>query len=198
MLGMHGTAYANKAICEADLIFNVGSRFDDPDRGAGGEDEGLALVEFEQCVHDGVGVRPGAGGLAERGVDDQFVGVLADFEDILEHAQQGLRTPTAGAQLVAALSEVGGARAGENSRANECSGVGNGGLRWLLPLLVQEDPDQDRTSGDGRFKGSTPAGRRERSGGVVTSATHGTAGATTTHCSATHAATTVVVHSPPP
>ena len=29
MLGMHGTAYANKAICEADLILNVGSRFDD-------------------------------------------------------------------------------------------------------------------------------------------------------------------------
>jgi acetolactate synthase-1/2/3 large subunit len=29
MLGMHGTAYANKAICECDLILNVGSRFDD-------------------------------------------------------------------------------------------------------------------------------------------------------------------------
>lgn len=29
MLGMHGTAYANKAMCEADLIFNIGSRFDD-------------------------------------------------------------------------------------------------------------------------------------------------------------------------
>lgn len=29
MIGMHGTAYANKAICDADLIFNVGSRFDD-------------------------------------------------------------------------------------------------------------------------------------------------------------------------
>ena len=29
MLGMHGTAYANKAICECDLIINVGSRFDD-------------------------------------------------------------------------------------------------------------------------------------------------------------------------
>ncbi len=29
MLGMHGTAYANKAIEEADLILNVGSRFDD-------------------------------------------------------------------------------------------------------------------------------------------------------------------------
>ena len=30
MIGMHGTAYANKAICECDLIFNIGSRFDDP------------------------------------------------------------------------------------------------------------------------------------------------------------------------
>ena len=29
MIGMHGTAYANKAICECDLIFNIGSRFDD-------------------------------------------------------------------------------------------------------------------------------------------------------------------------
>ncbi|MFT6180577.1 MAG: acetolactate synthase-1/2/3 large subunit [Akkermansiaceae bacterium] len=29
MLGMHGTAYANKAMCECDLLLNVGSRFDD-------------------------------------------------------------------------------------------------------------------------------------------------------------------------
>ncbi len=29
MIGMHGTAYANKAICECDCIINVGSRFDD-------------------------------------------------------------------------------------------------------------------------------------------------------------------------
>ena len=29
MLGMHGTAYANKAMVECDLIFNIGSRFDD-------------------------------------------------------------------------------------------------------------------------------------------------------------------------
>jgi len=29
MLGMHGTAYANKAIVECDLILNIGSRFDD-------------------------------------------------------------------------------------------------------------------------------------------------------------------------
>lgn len=29
MIGMHGTAYANKAVCECDLILNVGSRFDD-------------------------------------------------------------------------------------------------------------------------------------------------------------------------
>lgn len=29
MLGMHGTAYANKALVECDLLINVGSRFDD-------------------------------------------------------------------------------------------------------------------------------------------------------------------------
>ena len=29
MLGMHGTAYANKAVVEADLILSIGSRFDD-------------------------------------------------------------------------------------------------------------------------------------------------------------------------
>ncbi len=29
MLGMHGTVFANKAIVEADLIFSIGSRFDD-------------------------------------------------------------------------------------------------------------------------------------------------------------------------
>ncbi len=29
MLGMHGTAYANKAVCECDLLINIGSRFDD-------------------------------------------------------------------------------------------------------------------------------------------------------------------------
>lgn len=29
MLGMHGTAYANKAILTADLLLNIGSRFDD-------------------------------------------------------------------------------------------------------------------------------------------------------------------------
>ena len=29
MLGMHGTAYANKAMCECDVLINVGSRFDD-------------------------------------------------------------------------------------------------------------------------------------------------------------------------
>ena len=29
MIGMHGTAYANKAVCECDVIINIGSRFDD-------------------------------------------------------------------------------------------------------------------------------------------------------------------------
>jgi acetolactate synthase-1/2/3 large subunit len=28
-LGMHGTAYANKAVCACDLLINIGSRFDD-------------------------------------------------------------------------------------------------------------------------------------------------------------------------
>lgn len=28
-LGMHGTAYANKAICDCDVLINIGSRFDD-------------------------------------------------------------------------------------------------------------------------------------------------------------------------
>jgi len=35
MLGMHGTAYANKAMVECDLILNVGSRFDDADHRQG-------------------------------------------------------------------------------------------------------------------------------------------------------------------
>jgi acetolactate synthase-1/2/3 large subunit len=29
MIGMHGTAYANKAVVECDLLLNIGSRFDD-------------------------------------------------------------------------------------------------------------------------------------------------------------------------
>ncbi len=29
MLGMHGTAYANKAVCACDVLINIGSRFDD-------------------------------------------------------------------------------------------------------------------------------------------------------------------------
>ena len=29
MLGMHGTAYANKAVADCDLIMSVGSRWDD-------------------------------------------------------------------------------------------------------------------------------------------------------------------------
>ena len=29
MLGMHGTAYANKAVSSCDLIFSIGSRWDD-------------------------------------------------------------------------------------------------------------------------------------------------------------------------
>ncbi len=45
MLGMHGTAYANKAMVEADLIFSVGSRFDDRIVGSY-DDFGLGAVKM--------------------------------------------------------------------------------------------------------------------------------------------------------
>jgi acetolactate synthase-1/2/3 large subunit len=48
MLGMHGTAYANKAILEADLILNIGSRFDDRIIGDGKTfGEGATIVHVD-------------------------------------------------------------------------------------------------------------------------------------------------------
>jgi len=48
MLGMHGTAYANKAIQEADFILNVGSRFDDRIVGdAAGFSEGKIIAHVD-------------------------------------------------------------------------------------------------------------------------------------------------------
>lgn len=52
MLGMHGTAYANKAVTECDFILNVGSRFDDrivgqPDRFC--RDAFVAHVDIDEC-----------------------------------------------------------------------------------------------------------------------------------------------------
>jgi acetolactate synthase-1/2/3 large subunit len=51
MLGMHGTAYANKAIVDADLIFSVGSRFDDRIVGDYA-DFGLGAVKIHLDIDD--------------------------------------------------------------------------------------------------------------------------------------------------
>ena len=44
MLGMHGTAYANKAMIECDMLLNIGSRFDD--RIIGQPDKFLSLIHI--------------------------------------------------------------------------------------------------------------------------------------------------------
>ncbi len=51
MLGMHGTAYANKAMVDADLIFSVGSRFDDRIVGDYA-DFGLGAVKIHLDIDD--------------------------------------------------------------------------------------------------------------------------------------------------
>jgi len=51
MLGMHGTAYANKAMVDADLIFSIGSRFDDRIVGSY-EDFGLGAVKIHLDIDD--------------------------------------------------------------------------------------------------------------------------------------------------
>jgi len=52
MLGMHGFYHANKAVHEADLIFNIGSRFDDRIVGrydAFGENAKIVHVDIDTC-----------------------------------------------------------------------------------------------------------------------------------------------------
>lgn len=52
MLGMHGTAYANKAVVECDFLLNVGSRFDDRIIGKPSEfckDAFIAQVDIDQA-----------------------------------------------------------------------------------------------------------------------------------------------------
>jgi acetolactate synthase-1/2/3 large subunit len=60
MLGMHGTAYANKAILEADLLLNIGSRFDDRIIGDGksfGKDATIVHVDID-AAEMGKMIRP--------------------------------------------------------------------------------------------------------------------------------------------
>ena len=81
----------------------LGVGFEQPDRLAGLDDEGLVLVHGLQRLDDRVVGRPVARGLAEGGVDDEIVGVLADREDVLEQPQQpSCRQPLAAAGVRAA------------------------------------------------------------------------------------------------
>lgn len=74
MLGMHGTAYANRAIDEADLILNIGSRFDDRITGDGvtfGKQATIVHVDVDQAEL-GKTIRPA-------------VAIRADARDFLRH-----------------------------------------------------------------------------------------------------------------
>ncbi len=54
MLGMHGTAYANKAVMEADVLINIGSRFDDRivgDAAAFAQDKTIVHVDIDVAEH---------------------------------------------------------------------------------------------------------------------------------------------------
>jgi acetolactate synthase-1/2/3 large subunit len=73
MLGMHGTAYANKAVEQADLIVNIGSRFDDRivgDAKGFGKDKTIVHVDIDEAEF-GKMVRPD-------------IAVHADAADFLE------------------------------------------------------------------------------------------------------------------
>jgi acetolactate synthase-1/2/3 large subunit len=72
MLGMHGTAYANRAIAEADLILNIGSRFDDRITG-----DGVTFGNNATVVH----VDIDASELGKSIVTD--VSITADAKDFL-------------------------------------------------------------------------------------------------------------------
>ncbi|ABA50058.1 hypothetical protein BURPS1710b_2184 [Burkholderia pseudomallei 1710b] len=71
------------------------------DRLAGLDDERLVLVHCAQRAHDRVVRRPVARGAAERRVDDQLIGILADREDVFQKTQQRLLAPAFAAQRIA-------------------------------------------------------------------------------------------------
>jgi acetolactate synthase I/II/III large subunit len=67
MLGMHGTAYANKAIVECDFLLNVGSRFDDRivgDRSQFCKDAFIAHIDID-ASEIGKMIRPDAAVVAD-------------------------------------------------------------------------------------------------------------------------------------
>jgi len=80
MLGMHGTAYANKAMVECDLLINVGSRFDD--RIIGQADKFCASAKI---VH--IDIDPAEMGKMIR-PDVQIVGdARAALDSLVKHAE---------------------------------------------------------------------------------------------------------------
>ena len=83
-------------------------RLQKPDRLAGLDQQRLVLVHGLQRLDDPVVGGPVAGGAAERGVDDQVVGVFADRQHVFEEAQQRFLPPALGAERGAA----GGGKAG--------------------------------------------------------------------------------------
>jgi hypothetical protein len=80
----------------------VGMRPQERHRLAGLDDQRLVLLHRAQRLDDGAVRRPGTRGLAERGVDDELVRVLAHREHVLQEPQQRLLPPALGAQLGAA------------------------------------------------------------------------------------------------
>jgi acetolactate synthase I/II/III large subunit len=84
MLGMHGTAYANKAILEADLIFNIGSRFDDRivgDIKSFGENARIVHVDIDSAEL-GKMIKPDVAVTADA---REFLGSLAETGHTAKH-----------------------------------------------------------------------------------------------------------------
>ena len=86
----------------------LGVGFEQANRLAGLDDQRLILVHPEQGFDNGLVARPIARRLAERGINDQLIGVFADTQNIFQQAQQRLLPPPLGAQLRAARNgEIG-------------------------------------------------------------------------------------------
>ena len=86
MLGMHGTAYANKAILEADLILNVGSRFDDRivgDISLFGNRAKIVHVDIDQAEL-GKMIKPDVAIQADA---RSFLGALANTNETAKHTE---------------------------------------------------------------------------------------------------------------
>jgi acetolactate synthase-1/2/3 large subunit len=85
MLGMHGTYWANMAMCEADLIFAIGARFDD--RVTGRLD---AFAENAETIIPSTSIHPTSGKNVRTDIP-----IVGDVKTVLRslisaHRQEGL------------------------------------------------------------------------------------------------------------